>query len=105
MECSVGGCRAPVEAIGLCAGHRKRKVRGLEVNVPLSAPRGGLSPWQLLEKALEEYWECDVRDDPAFAAAKQRVTYAARVYANTLPPLRKNLSYAQKKALGHGRRR
>lgn len=103
QRCAIGGCGRWEEAGGLCPGHRRRKRLGLPLEAPLRL--AGPTPWQLLEKAVEDYWECDVDDDEAFDRARQRLAYACRKYAASLPPLRRNLTYAEKKARGYHRRR
>lgn len=79
--CSVDGCTEPEEAAGLCAGHRKRKQRGQDVNVQLEPQRGSLTPWQLLQKASADLEDADIKDDPAFVRAELRLQYAAIVFA------------------------
>lgn len=75
--CSVDGCERLVEKAGLCAGHRKRKVRGQVVNTQLA--RRPSSPLEYLCESALAYADAD--DDVAYERAKDNLRKAAMSYA------------------------
>lgn len=53
--CSIDECGRPVEAAGLCSGHRKRKTEGRPLNTPLQErPK---TNWGRLKRSIDEYYE------------------------------------------------
>lgn len=87
--CEVAECHRPVEAAGLCAGHRKRKVRGEVVasNELSSAPRGrqDADPRERLDQAALRMADYDSEgDDAAFRRAADNHRKAAVSYTRAL---------------------
>ncbi len=84
MTCSVDGCPKPVEKSGLCAGHRKRKARGVPVDEPL---RTYGDKWASLMTAVRAYAEeeqdagFDNRAKGGRSRVEERISKAALRYA------------------------
>lgn len=79
MTCSVEGCLRPVEAGGLCAGHRKRKTRGTTIAGELRDDTR--SPAEILTDAAIALADADAEDDEAWRRAKKSHEYAAESFA------------------------
>ena len=70
-----GDCPEPVEAAGLCAGHRQRAKRNEPINTPL---RDYGDPWMAFDKAIHRYVETNGFDRDAFERAKANLRMAAK---------------------------
>lgn len=77
MTCSGdnGDCPEPVEAAGLCRGHRWRKQHGKPIDTPLNDYGDA---WGTVSNAMERYCETDGFDREAFNRAKANVQMAMR---------------------------
>lgn len=71
--CSIDGCGRPAFRAGLCAGHYRRKRRGLLVDVPL---RHYGDPHRTHRDNALAYADADTSDDREFRLAQQRLTMA-----------------------------
>jgi len=79
MTCEVEGCLKPVEAGGLCAGHRKRKTRRKTVSGELRDDTR--TPSEVLTDAAIALADVDTTDDGAWKRAKKSHEYAAESFA------------------------
>ncbi len=81
MSCAgeEGTCERPVEKGGLCAGHRKRKLRGQSIAAALNERSG--DPLESLFRAFLAYRdELDTKTDEEFQRGKERVRFQLREY-------------------------
>lgn len=99
--CSVDGCDRPVEAGGLCAGHRKRQLRGQVIDAPLSdSIAGRLSPASMLVEAALALADADTSDDDAYERAVDNHRKAALRYARQAVRSRVSTGLARRREAG-----
>lgn len=98
MTCSVEGCVRPVEAGGLCQGHRKRKTRGQTVSGDLRDDTR--TPSEILTDAAIALADCDSDDDGAWARAQKNHQHAAESYAKRRTKARIRAALSKLKAEG-----
>ncbi len=78
-DCAVDGCDRPVEAAGLCAGHRKRKVRGKTVSGEVKEYAKNVVEG-LPKSSLDYANAADNGSNEDFELAKERFRAALRRY-------------------------
>jgi hypothetical protein len=80
LSCSFDGCERPVEKAGLCAAHRKQKVRGQTLRPLRTRVYGGHEQRasDRLERAALAF--ANAESDEAYARARVNLQDAARYY-------------------------
>ena len=73
--CVVDGCVRLAEGADLCATHRKRVQRGVQLGLPIAEKF--VSPWERVTAAAIDLADVDAEDDLAHARAEDRLKRAA----------------------------